>query len=184
MKAIKILCFALFATITITTFAQQSEGVKQEGAHQAEYNADAQDRDHSGEIDSRQNGEANNAGTGEAGTGDAGEQTNFGATVETVIITPAGTRTTSPSGSPGILMEDPSTLDGTNTRQSAKPNIAGSPVPGATTTNEPRSQSEDFPDNKIFSGKEQKAVPMNAREKQETNQRDKKGAQTDEMQKG
>lgn len=179
MNTIKILCFAICALITTTTFAQQSEGVKKEGAHQAEYNADAQDRDNSGEIDSRQNGEANNAGTG-----DAGEQTNFGATVETVIITPAGTRTTSPSGSPGILMEDPSTLDGTNTRQSAKPNIAGSPVPGATTTNESRSQSEDFPDNKIFSGEKQKAVPMNAREKQDSNQQDKKGAQTDEMQKG
>src|SRR5690606_9164284 len=118
-------------------------------------------------------------------TSDAGEQTNFGATVENVIITPAGTRTTSPSGSPGIRMEDPSTLDGTNTRQSAKPNIAGSPVPGATSGNESGRQDTAFPDNKIFSGEEQKSVPMNATEKQDPDQQNRKqGSQTDEMQKG
>ena len=181
MKAIKKLFLFIGSVIATTTFAQQSEGVKEEGAHEAEYNANAQDRDHSGEIDSRQNGDAADGNQ----NANAGEQTNFGATAENVIISPAGTRTTSPAGSPGVLMEDSSIPDGTNTKQSAEPNIAGSPVPGAGRANAAGSQDSDVPDNKVFSGDEQNAVPMNAKDRKNSDDlKRKKGSQSDDMQKG
>ena len=182
MKSCKLFYFILgLVLINTSLFAQESEGIKEEGAHQAEYNANAQDRDHSGEIDSRQAADA----PGDGDSTGVGDQTNFGATVETVIITPAGTRTTSSSGSPGILMEDNSTTDGTNTRQSAQPNIAGSPVPDAAPAGKTKRQDSDVPDNKIFSGKEQKAVPMNAEDREnQDSQKQKKTTETDRMQKG
>jgi hypothetical protein len=181
MKKRNIVFLIIGTFISLAAYAQQSEGIKDEGAHEAEYNADAQDRDHSGEIDSRQNDDVD----GSENTTDVGEQTNFGATVENVIITPAGTRTTSPSGSPGIRMEDPSMPDGTNTRQSARPNIAGSPVPDASEVKDSENRGTDLPDNKIFSGEEQRSVPMSADDPQNSDEQNrKKGSQTDEMQKG
>lgn len=139
----------------ISATGQEQEGVKDEGAHQAEYNADAQDRDHSGEIDSRVQESEDREGAPVA----AGEQTNREQPRESVELAPTGTRTTSPSGSPGVLMEDGRYTDGTNTKQSAEPNIAGSPVPGDEGADSRESESTDVPDNKVFSGEPQKEVP-------------------------
>jgi|GEM_PF-4187978 hypothetical protein len=157
MRTIRLFILSVCSLFATGAIAQQSEGVKEEGAHQAEYNADGQVRDASAEVDSRENGEPAEV---DAAAANAGEQTNLDAPAENVIITPTGTRTTSPSGSPGVLMDDPSVTDGTNTQQSASPNIAGSPVPGGSAGNG-RDSNAEIPDNKKFSGKEQESVPMN-----------------------
>jgi hypothetical protein len=81
-------------------------------------------------------------------------------------------------------MEDNATTDGTNTRQTAQPNIAGSPVPGSVPTRKSKGQDSDVPDNKIFSGKEQQSVPMNAEDRQNSDPEKKKTTDTDKMQKG
>lgn len=170
MKTIRIFILSVCSLFATTAMAQQSEGVKEEGAHQAEYNADGQVRDASAEVDSRENGEPVE---GDAAAANAGEQTNLDAPAENVIITPTGTRTTSPSGSPGVLMDDPSVTDGTNTQQSASPNIAGSPVPGGSGTGNGRDSNAEITDNKKFSGKEQKSVPMNKKDRK-MNKKDRK----------
>jgi hypothetical protein len=139
-----------FLAMFLSVFAVQAQQ-KQEGAHEAEYNADSQDREGSGEIDSRIDPSANEDGN----RVDAGEQDNVtGTTTPTINITPTDTRTTSSAGSPGVLMEGDETPDGTNTMQRAKPNIAGSPVPGSKQKESGAGSREDLSDNKIFSDKQ------------------------------
>ncbi len=153
-----VLPFILFFSLSVVVaFAQEKQGVKDEGAHQAEYNSDGQDRDRSDEIDSR-------VSENEGGTpADAGNQNNLEPAGENVELTPTGTRTTSASGSPGVLMEDGTYPDGTNTKQSAEPNIAGSPVPGGADFGATR--QADVPENKVFSGETRKDVPGTANSK-------------------
>jgi hypothetical protein len=126
--------------------AQEREGVKDEGAHEAEYNANAQERDHSGELDSR---------GGEGGSGEAGSQSQDASSRANTAGT--DTRTVSPAGSPAVLMSDSDQPDGTNTMQRATLNIAGSPLPGASRQSSD-ANLEDRSENRVFSGEEQKSV--------------------------
>ncbi len=146
----RILVIFLLGVGLISVNAQEKEGVKSEGAHQSEYNADAQDREHTAEIDSRVQSSEDGEDDGDAGeqSQDASSYANTGGT---------DTRTTSSSGSPGILMTDDEETDGTNNIQRATLNIAGSPIPGGQSSD---SKKGDGPsDNKKFDGKEQKDVP-------------------------
>jgi hypothetical protein len=151
MKTIILLLLTAFFTGSV--YAQEQQGVKDEGAHQAEYNSEAQDRDHSGEINSRSQSSEDIEGD----NSDPGEQVSAAAvdTVGEADAVPVGTRTTSSAGSPGVLVEDGT--DGTNTMQRAKPNIAGSPVPGGTENT--TSNTGDRSPNRSFEGeKKQKQV--------------------------
>jgi hypothetical protein len=137
--------------------AQDKKGVKKEGAHQAEYNANAEKREHSPEIDSRNLNRSDSTGP------DVGEQSNFDDHKNSNLNTssPAGTKTTSSSGSPGVLMGDHNTPDGTNTIQSATPNIAGSPIPGSKKGKENKS---GVVDNKNFSSKKAGVIPKSEKQ--------------------
>lgn len=148
----------------MTSMAQEKEGIKAEGAHEAEFNSDAQDRDASGEIDSRVQPSEDREGP----PADAGNQQpeNIKDASSGSVTVGTETRTASPSGSPGILVGNPDEVDGTNTVQRAKPNMAGSPVPGGTTikTSGKPAKPEDQPSkNKQFSGKEQQSVPADTK---------------------
>ncbi|HLT74972.1 MAG TPA: hypothetical protein VKZ68_07790 [Ohtaekwangia sp.] len=161
MKSSALFLIMFIGLSVVFASAQEKQGVKEEGAHQAEYNSDSQDRDHSGEIDSRVQPSEDQEGA----PADAGDQDNSEPTEENVEMTPTGTRTTSPSGSPGVLMEDEKSPDGTNTRPSAQPNIAGSPVPGGDDFG--ASGNSEVPENKVFSGETQKETPGTERNKRE-----------------
>jgi hypothetical protein len=144
MKNYWIVLIVFILVIHTKGVAQTKEGVKKEGAHQSEYNANATEREHSPEIDSR------NPNHSDSSSSDVGQQDNFEDNRHSDVNTPspAGTKTTSSSGSPGVLMGDHNTPDGTNTIQSATPNIAGSPVPGAKKEN---AKKPGIAENKNFS---------------------------------
>ena len=151
MKKIIILA-SIASVLSITANAQEKEGIKREGAHQSEYNADAQDdRDHSAEIDSR----VQPSEEGDNGNADPGNQIHDAASAAN---TPGvDSRTVSSAGSPGILMSE-ETPDGTNTMQRATLNIAGSPIPGSRNSASD-DQGEDRSPNRVFDGEKQKRVP-------------------------
>ena len=111
--------------LPIAGFSQQEDnvkkGIKKEGAHEAEYNANSDVKDRSADVDSR---------NGETTAGDRKDaETTSKVNVEGTTNNQTDTRTTSSSGSPYTLMDD-GERDGTNNRQSATLNIAGSPLPG------------------------------------------------------
>jgi hypothetical protein len=114
----------LFFSMTVT-FAQEKEGVKNEGAHEAEYNTDAPVRDDGPEMNSM-----NLAKDDENGEKKESEEESNANNSRASNTTGVDTRTTSSAGSPGIPMDDEKQSDGTNTMQRASLNIAGSPVPG------------------------------------------------------
>lgn len=117
----RLITLMIACLMTVAVNAQEAEGVKPEGAHEAEYNSDAQDRDHSGEIDSRvQPSEDSEGGDFERESHDPDQAANTSGVTH---------RTVSSSGSPAILMTE-EVPDGTNTMQRATLNTAGSPVPG------------------------------------------------------
>ena len=133
-------------------FAQEKEGVKREGAHEAEFNSDAQDRDHSGEIDSR----VQPSEDGDNGNADPGNQIHDASSAANTSGTDSPT--VSSAGSPAILMSDSETPDGTNTMQRASLNIAGSPIPGSK-RGTGQTDGEDRSPNRVFDGQKQKSVP-------------------------
>jgi len=131
MKKI-LLSFFILSVFAITVSAQdkakEKKGVKQEGAHQAEYNSNTEERDHAADIDSRNATKAK----GDERINDAGEQeaNEESADAENETNTEGvSTKDASSSGSPAVPSEDEE-LDGTNTVQRAKLNTAGSPIPG------------------------------------------------------
>jgi hypothetical protein len=139
--------------------AQEREGVKKEGANEAEYNSEGQERDNSPEPGKRD--QSTEKGKDSQGAGsqiqDASSAANTAGT---------DTRVTSPSGSPGVLMDE-GNPDGTNTMQSATLNIAGSPLPGATRKSS-SPKADDRSPNRVFTNKKQKSV--SAPEATENNQ--------------
>lgn len=109
--------------------AKEKKGVKSEGAHQAEYNANTQERDHAAEIDSRNATKGSqDQNTSDVGEEEANEESNDTENETNTAGVPS--RDVSSSGSPGMATEDEA-LDGTNTMQRAKLNTAGSPIPGS-----------------------------------------------------
>ena len=147
-----VLPIVLGMVLSIGAVAQEKEGVKREGAHQSEYNSDAQDRDHSAEIDSG----VQPSEDGDNENSDPGNQVHDAASAANTPGT--DTRTVSSAGSPGILMSDGEKPDGTNTMQRASLNIAGSPIPGSAGTGE-KVNADDRSPNRVFKGEKQKRVP-------------------------
>jgi hypothetical protein len=162
----KLIIPIALATLAFSgAYAQNHEGVKKEGAHEAEYNADAQDRNHSGEIDSRVNNKDTTSDQSSTANQDNTERFNDQATAPS---SPWGdSRTVSSSGSPGVLAKDQDVTDGTNTIQQAQPNIAGSPVPGGKNTRSKQTgpQNDERSENRRFRMENQKSVPNNAQRK-------------------
>jgi hypothetical protein len=127
----------LFFSVT-ATFAQEKEGVKNDRAQEAEYNADAPVRDNSSDVNSRDLAkEGEKAEKKESGEEDNTNNSNQSNTTGT------DTRTTSSAGSPGIPMEDERQSDGTNTMQRASLNIAGSPLPGEKPVDDSKENNAD-----------------------------------------
>lgn len=128
----------------------QMDEKREEGANEAEFNSNAQERDNAAEIDSREDELEEDEGN----TQDVGQQSNA------VSVTPSNTggvqtATTSSAGSPALLAEDNGrSADGTNTVQRASPNIAGSPVPG--TGIQPKAAANDNKGKKSGEGDKEK----------------------------
>jgi hypothetical protein len=162
-----IIPIAIISALTVTTLhAQNEDGIKQEGAHEAEYNADSEVRDRSADVDSRVENNDTLRDQSNAGNQDNTERFNDEATAPS---SPWGdSRTVSSSGSPGVLAKDETATDGTNTMQKAEPNIAGSPIPGArkSKTSGKNPQNDERSENRRFGMEEQKSVPNNAQRKQ------------------
>jgi hypothetical protein len=114
MKEFRIILLLFFALIAFSTVAQKKQGVKKEGAHEAEYNAVQQDSDAQDDSDEGQGNSENQS--------DPDQVANTSGT---------DTKVTSSSGSPAVE-DETEALDGTNTMQRASLNIAGSPLPGRT----------------------------------------------------
>lgn len=152
----RIIIIAISACfLSIAAQAQEKEGVKREGAHQSEYNSDAQDeRDHTAEIDSR----VQPSEEGDNGNADPGNQVQDASSAANTAG--VDSRTVSSAGSPGILMSE-ETPDGTNTMQRASLNIAGSPIPGSGNSSANKTGVDRSP-NRVFEGKEQKEIPGTA----------------------
>jgi hypothetical protein len=160
MKRLIFIATILTSLTFIQVAAQVKEGVKKEGAHEAEYNSDAQDKDGSAEIDTRNQSEDER--TGES---DAGNQVHDASSAANTAGT--DTKTTSASGSPAILMNDSEEADGTNTMQRASLNIAGSPLPGhkktsSSSTTEDRSENRVMPQTKSAASTNSGAGSSNA----------------------
>jgi hypothetical protein len=124
-KLIKM-AFSLAALFfAVAGFSQEKpksqENPKEEGSKEIELNSEGQERDHSPEIYS---GNEEGEGSGSSAVGARKEEESTDAS------SPVGPKTTSPSGSPGVI-QDEHQPDGTNTVPSAKPNIAGAKVPGS-----------------------------------------------------
>lgn len=157
MKKTGLIIAILFSGTLV--FAQEKEGVKDEGAHEAEFNSDAQDRDHSGEIDSRVQPSEDREGR----PADAGQQSNEEGEVAGDVNTTTGamTRHASSSGSPGVMMDDEHERDGTNTMQRAELNVGGAPLPGGergpVKAQKPENRKPN--DNKIFTGDLHEEIP-------------------------
>jgi hypothetical protein len=130
--------FGLFAAFP--SIAQEQEA-KKEGAHQAEFNTESQD--------------VNSSGAREGGNENAEDQVQNAASPANTMGT--DTRTVSSAGSPGILMTDEESPDGTNTLQRASLNIAGSPVPGGTSKSA-QVKTDDRSEYRTFGGKTKKKV--------------------------
>lgn len=112
-----LIFIALF--IGVAGFSQERR--KDEGSKEIELNSEGQQRENSPEITIR----------GEGGEGSGSSTTD--SLRQSQSSTPVGPKTTSPSGSPGVI-SDEYQPDGTNTVPRAKPNIAGSKVPGSRVT--------------------------------------------------
>jgi hypothetical protein len=132
------LIFGLFAAFQSN--AQEQEA-KKEGARQAEFNTESQD--------------VNSSGAREGGNENPEDQVQDAASPANTMGT--DTRTVSSAGSPGVLMADEESPDGTNTLQRASLNIAGSPVPGGTSKSA-RVKTDDRSEYRTFGGKTQKKV--------------------------
>lgn len=150
-----------FLSIAFNGFSQDNEGVKREGNHQSEYNADAQQRDNAAEYDSRDMESKEEIGT------ERSEET------QSTTIASGGGSTASPSGSPGLLNENQKDTDGTNTMQRATLNTAGSPVPGSAVKTSKQGE-DDRSDSRKISGKEQKTVPALEKKSDKDKKSDKK----------
>jgi hypothetical protein len=141
MKTINII-FIVGLLFTVLPASGQEKGVREEGAHEAEFNAGGQDMDpgsnkDSGDLDSDADAQSN----------DPDQAANTSGT---------DTRTTSSAGSPGILMENDEVADGTNTMQRASLNIAGSPLPSQQSSK--TRESGDRSEYRTSDGKLQKKV--------------------------
>lgn len=140
-----------FSISFVLAFGQkETQGVKKEGAHQAEYNANAPEKDHSAEVDSRTLKDGKEEETGTASNSSQGDNSGGDASPEQTANT-AGTdtRTTSSSGSPALLATDGP--DGTNTMQRATINIAGSPLPGRSGS-QGQDQLDDRAESRLMEG--------------------------------
>jgi hypothetical protein len=135
-----VLNFLIFVFAWNFTEAQINK-TENEGAREAELNADPhpQDEQDIQTHDPQGNYENNEASNIPAGTDVTNDGNESGAETNTPGV---NVRTTSPSGSPAVPMEGDE-RDGTNTVQSARPNIAGSPVPGGSTARENRESSKN-----------------------------------------
>jgi hypothetical protein len=132
MKNILNLIFFL-AVMTFTQgFAQEKKGIKKEGAHEAEYNANTQEREHGPEVDmrNREEGIDNNAD-------DQSHDPNSPANT-------SGTDSRMASGAGSTAEPAENGTDGTNTMPRATLNTAGSPVPGGK-SNSAESQTNQPP---------------------------------------
>lgn len=124
---------------------------KEEGANQAEFNADAQVRDGSAGINSR-----------ETEVDTTNSNTNLvGVAYDTAASSPSNspgveTSTTSSSGSPGIRPDNGELTDGTNNKQSSSLNTAGSVVPRSQTKPTAQPTRTDKEAENKDSGKEEK----------------------------
>ena len=132
MKSI-VLSLLVISLISITAYSQDKakdkKGVKKEGAHQAEYNSNTEERDHAADIDSRNATKgANDENVNDVGEQEANENADDAQSETNTAGVPS--RDVSSSGSPGVAAEG--ALDGTNTVQRAKLNTAGSPIPGSS----------------------------------------------------
>lgn len=163
----RIIVFIIGLFLCIGASAQEKEGVKREGAHQSEFNSDAQDRDHTGEIDSR----VQPSEDGDNGNADPANQVQDAASAANTPGTDS--RTVSSAGSPGILMEDDENPDGTNTMQRASLNIAGSPIPGSKNEGS-KVKADDRSPNRVFEGETQKRVPGTVKTNTPPDKKDKK----------
>ena len=126
---ILVLCLATLTTIAQEK-AKEKKGIKSEGAHQAEYNANTEERDHAADVDSRNATQGgNDQNLNDAGEQEANEDSNDAENETNTAGVPS--RDVSSAGSPGVPSKN-GAVDGTNTMQRAKLNTAGSPIPGSS----------------------------------------------------
>ena len=120
MKLRSAIVFFISLFVAVGAFSQDNPA--KEGSKEIELNSEGQERENAPEINSRE-GEGSGSGTSEARP-----QSN-----SSKAVLPAEGRSSSSAGSPGVII-DAHQPDGTNTVPSAKPNIAGSKVPGSRVT--------------------------------------------------
>jgi hypothetical protein len=139
-----LIVILMMCVVGFSVNAQKQKGVKKEGAHQAEFNADGQQKDNDAQIESR-NLKEPRAGKSSIPGQDSVNVNNAASASNTEGV---DVMTTSPSGSPGIRANG-GNPDGTNTMQRASLNIAGSPLPGKSKISEKPAKSSDRPDARV-----------------------------------